>query len=114
MATKHVNEVESIPRSGKTRQENQMAACPYPETITDQASKMEVSNPKYTVWIEGYEAHKLETNLSPKQLGLQSKELEAKKKQCDEFARNLSALIDDVRQLKTELEARNANLAKRL
>jgi hypothetical protein len=114
MIIKHVNEVGRIPRSGKIRQENQMTACPYPETITDQASKMEVSNPKYTGWIEGYEAHKLETNLSPKQLDVKSKELEAKNKQCDEFARNLSALIDDVRQLKTELEARNATLAKRL
>lgn len=114
MAIKHMNEVERIPRSGKIRRENQMAACPYPETITDQVSKMEISNPQYIGWIEGYEAHKFETNLSPKQLDVKSKELEAKNKQCDEFARNLTALIDDVRQLKTEFEARNADLAKRL
>ena len=114
MVMKHVNEVERISRTGKIRRENLMAACPYPETITDQASKMEISNPKCIGWIEGYQAHKLETNLSPKQLDVKSKELEAKNKQCDEFARNLSALINDVRQLKTELEARNADLAKRL
>jgi uncharacterized protein YwgA len=109
-----MTEVVKLRHVGKIRQGNKMATCPYSETITDQLSNIEVLNPKYIAWNEGYEAHKLETVTSLKQLEMKFRELEAKKKQCDEFARNLSASIADVRHLKTALDARNANLAKRL
>ena len=37
-----------------------MVQCPYPETIQDRKSGMEVPNDKYGCWHEGYEAHKFE------------------------------------------------------
>lgn len=42
-----------------------MTQCPYPETIRDEDSGVEVPNDKYQYWHEGYEAHKFEmANLS--------------------------------------------------
>ena len=37
-----------------------MTQCPYPETIKDEDSGIEVSNDQYRYWHEGYEAHKVE------------------------------------------------------
>jgi hypothetical protein len=37
-----------------------MPQCPYPETIRDEDSGVEVSNDKCKYWHEGYEAHKFE------------------------------------------------------
>ncbi len=42
-----------------------MTQCPYPETIRDEDSGVEVANDKCKYWHEGYEAHKFEmANLS--------------------------------------------------
>ena len=42
-----------------------MTECPYPETIQDRDSGIEVFNDQYLYWHEGYEAHKFEiANLS--------------------------------------------------
>ncbi len=66
-----------------------MTQCPYPETIRDEDSGVEVSNSQYQYWHEGYEAHKYENaNLSIK-LALLAQELE------DEIIR--------VKQLRMEL-----------
>ena len=35
-----------------------MTQCPYPQTITE--DNIEMSNEKYLIWHEGYEAHKFE------------------------------------------------------
>ena len=37
-----------------------MTQYPYPETIKDEDSGIEVSNDQYRYWHEGYEAHKVE------------------------------------------------------
>jgi hypothetical protein len=38
-----------------------MITCPYAETIIDESSEEEVSNPLYEAWHKGYEAHKIDT-----------------------------------------------------
>ena len=37
-----------------------MTQCPYPETVKDEYSGVEIPNDKYRYWHEGYEAHKFE------------------------------------------------------
>jgi hypothetical protein len=75
-----------------------MTECPYPETIQDEDSSIEVYNDQYKYWHEGYEAHKFEmANLSI-QLASMAQELE------DE--------IRDVKVLKSELEKQRAKFEK--
>jgi hypothetical protein len=37
-----------------------MTKCPYPETLLDESSGIIVTNEQYTLWHQGYEAHKLD------------------------------------------------------
>jgi hypothetical protein len=37
-----------------------MPQCPYPPTILDEESEIEIPNIKYIAWYEGYDACKLE------------------------------------------------------
>lgn len=37
-----------------------MIRCPYPPTILNEDSEVEILNDKYVLWHEGYEAHKAE------------------------------------------------------
>ena len=75
-----------------------MTHCPYPETIQDEDSGIEVSNDQYKYWHEGYEAHKFEiANLSI-QLACLTVELDTQ--------------IRNVQELKSELEKQRTKLQK--
>jgi hypothetical protein len=75
-----------------------MTHCPYPETIQDEDSGIEVSNDQYKYWHEGYEAHKFEiANLSIKIAYL---------------AQRLDTEVRSVQELKRELEKQRTKLQK--
>ena len=67
-----------------------MSRCPYPQTIIDPVSGVKVTNSKYLLWHEGYEAHKME-------IGEQVKFLET-------YVLQLSEAGAKVKELKRELE----------
>lgn len=75
-----------------------MTQCPYPETIKDEDSGIEVSNDQYRYWHEGYEAHKFEiANLSIKLAYL---------------AQLLETEVRNVKILKRELQKQRAKFEK--
>ena len=73
-----------------------MTQCPYPETIQDENSGVEVFNDQYIYWHEGYEAHKFEiANLSIKLAFL---------------AQRLDTEVRNVQELKRTLQKQRAEL----
>ena len=73
-----------------------MTQCPYPETVQDEDSGIEVFNDQYIYWHEGYEPHKFEiANLSIKLACL---------------AQRLDTEVRNVQELKRALQRQRARL----
>ena len=73
-----------------------MSRCPYPETFTNPISGKTETNSLYTVWHEGYEAHKLE--------------LMDRVQWLEVCMRELCRQITQIKELKRELEKQKTEL----
>lgn len=66
-----------------------MSKCPYPETITDEASGVEFTPCQYTAWHEGYEAMKAEYGTLMCKMAKLALELEKARDDCLQLKENL-------------------------
>jgi hypothetical protein len=67
-----------------------VSRCPYPQTFIDPVSGVKVTNSRYLLWHEGYEAHKME-------MVEQAKFMEM-------YMLQLSEDVAKIKELKRELE----------
>ena len=84
-----------------------MAQCPYSESVIDETDNKVYENSWYSVWHQGYEAHKLETmkNDIAKQ-----KDLDRKMKQVDQFAAQFISRTEELNKLHAELMQQKVKL----
>jgi hypothetical protein len=66
-----------------------MGQCPYEEKYTDWLTGEPETNPLYTAWHEGFEAHKLDLMMKVKSLEVSMHELLSEAKKIKELKREL-------------------------